>query len=196
MKLTGVEQAEGRLSFKLANTYTGFANAIRRLGIGQVPIFAIESVTMYENTSSLFDEYIANRLCLVPLSMAQGYGKDEKVMLSLDGEGPGTIYSRDLRSHDRKIQPVHENIPIMKLAEGQKLRLEATAVQGVGRLHAKFQPGIVTYGYDEKEGEFKFHVESFGQLSPVGMLATAADTLIQKCDELEKQLDEKSGGGR
>ena len=61
-------EADGdRATFTLSGARTGVANAIRRSVSGSVACFAIDRFTFYENTSAMFDEYIAHRIGLVPI---------------------------------------------------------------------------------------------------------------------------------
>jgi len=191
VKLEVIKASEDELEFILKDATIPLANAIRRISMSQVSVFAIDSVTFYENSSALFDEYIANRLALLPLKTEDGYKEEDEVLFSLDTEGPGTVYSKDLKSHDKKIKCVYDKIPIMNLVEGQKLRLEAKARLGIATEHAKFQPGIVSYKYDPKdEKTFRFKVESFGQMSAKKIITKAAEILEKKCKELNSQLEE------
>lgn len=179
------------MEFVLKDATVAFANAIRRIGMSQVPVFAIDRVIFYENTSSLFDEYIANRLGLLPLTSEGKHKEDEEVLFTLDaGPGPKVVYSKELKSSDPKVKCVYDNIPIIKLGEEGRIRLEAKARLGKGIEHAKFQAGIISYGYEGDGRNFKFKVESFGQVSPKTMLLKAAEELAKKCEELEKQLKE------
>ncbi len=57
-----------------------------------------------------------------------------------------TVYSGDLTPEDPAIAPTSEKIPIVKLASGQKIKLEAYARLGRGKTHAKWQP-VSTCGY-------------------------------------------------
>jgi DNA-directed RNA polymerase subunit D len=182
-------EKNNRLNFTLKGVQVPFANLLRRYGMGQVPVFAIDKVTFYENGSALFDEYIAHRLGEVPLTSEASRAADE-VTLTLESEGPCTVYSKALKSTDAKIKASLDNIPLLSLLEGQNLRLEAKARQGIGRQHAKFQPGLIAYEM-LSPNEFKFKTETFTQLEPRTFLSRAADVIIERCDEFEEKLGAK-----
>jgi DNA-directed RNA polymerase II subunit RPB3 len=55
--------------FRLYNSNVAMANALRRVMISEVPILAIESVIVLENSSSLQDDFLAHRLGLIPLEV-------------------------------------------------------------------------------------------------------------------------------
>lgn len=191
MKIEVLHSKGNNMGFILKDTTVAFANAIRRIGMAQVPVFAIDGVTFYENNSALFDEYIANRIGLIPLSSEGNHKSDEEVLFSLDSEGPRTVYSKELKSSNPKVKCVYDTIPIIKLGENHRVRLEAKAKLGQGTEHAKYQAGIISYSYEPNDRKnFKFIVESFGQVSPKTMLLKAAETLKEKCDELNSQLKE------
>ncbi len=110
----------------------GLANALRRVAVGEVGCFAVDKVTFYENTSSIFDEYVSHRIGLVPILTPKGYGETDAIVFSLDVEGPGTAYSKDLKASDKEVKVANENIPLIKLAEGQKIRADCKAIIGKG----------------------------------------------------------------
>ncbi len=177
-----------RLEFTLKGSSVQFSNLVRRYCIGQVPVFAIDRVTFYENSAAIFDEYLAHRIGQVPILSESGKASDE-VTFTLEAEGPSTVYSRELKSTDSKIKSALDDIPLLKLLEGQNLRLEAKARRGIGREHAKFQPGLIAYDV-LAPNEFKFKVESFMQLDPRDMLSRTADLIIGSCEEMEGKLSE------
>lgn len=188
MDLSITSEDNRRMAFTLEKAPVSVANLIRRFAIAQVPTFAIDQVTMYENTSSLFDEYIAHRVGLIPLKMGLGYKPEDEVMFSLEATGPVTVYSGDLKvSGAEKIKAAADKIPLLKLLQDQNLRLEAKAKMGIGKQHAKWQTGLAGYEI-AKEGVFHFKVEGFLQLPPRDMISTAADLIEKKCDEMESQL--------
>ena len=186
MNLTMVAEHDNKMEFLLRGASTPFANLVRRYGMSQVPIFAIDRVTFYENGSAIFDEYIAHRLGLVPIKMDSSRATDE-IVFTLDAEGPSTVLSRELKSTDSKIKAALDDLPLLKLLEGQNIRLEAKARRGIGREHAKFQPGLIAYEILSPT-EFRFKTESFMQMEPRDMLVKSADMILEKCEEFEAKL--------
>jgi len=182
-----IEKEDGRrMSFALSGSSIGFANLLRRFAMNQVPTFAVDKVTFYENTSSMFDEYIGHRIGLVPLKWAPGFKPDEEVVFSLEASGPANVYSSHLQSTNDKVKVATEKIPLLKLLQDQNLRLEAKAIQGIGRKHAKWQAGLVAY--EIADNKFNFRVESFMQMNPRDMLGRAAELLDERCEALESEL--------
>ncbi len=187
MKVEVKEENERSISFVLTDATDSEANAIRRACVSFVKVFAIDSVTVYENSSVMFDEYIAHRVGLVPIATpTKGYGDDDQILFTLEAEGPKTVYSSELKSSDKEVKVANGAIPLIKLAAGQRLRLEGKAVLGTAARHAKFQPGIVTYG---KEGDgFKFYVETFGQMTHRQMINNGLDAIGRGLKAVSKQL--------
>jgi len=162
MKINIIKQdkKQNKISFILENTTPAFANLIRRTIIGDVPSIAIEDVEFKYNDSILYDEMVALRLGLIPLTTdlkTYNFPEDCKckgkgcarcsVILSLKVKGPKTVYASDLTSKDPKIKPVFPETPIVKLLKGQKLEIIATAVLGKGKNHIKWGSGTAFYQY-------------------------------------------------
>ncbi len=123
-----------------------FMNSLRRAIMNAVPVFAVENVRIYENSSIMFDEMLAHRLAMLPLKTdLKHYKLGEKVVMMVEKEGPGTVYAKDIQSTDPKIEVVDKHVPIVKLAKAQKVKMEMDAVMGVGKEHTKWQPATVGY---------------------------------------------------
>jgi DNA-directed RNA polymerase subunit D len=182
MKAALGELKGNRMSLKISGAEIALLNAVRRYAMSRVPIMAINGISMYENTSSMFDEYLSHRVGLLPIVTPKGLKEDVEVKFSLDESGPKVVYSGDFKCQDAEVKMAKEKIPIMTLFEDQHLRLEGSAVLGRGVRHAKFQAGLVSYGEDEK-GDVLFKAESFFQMGPKEML-------VRGCRELEKDLSD------
>ncbi len=159
MKLSFLELKDNYAKILFEDTTPHFVNAIRRTLISDIPKLAIENVKIYDNTSALFDEIIAHRLSMLPLPTkldllvprsecaCNGKGCPScTVHYTLSKEGEGTVYSGDLRAEDPMWEVVDKNIPIVKLIKNQRLILEAEAILGTGKEHAKWQ-AICGIGY-------------------------------------------------
>ena len=144
--VTFIDRGDRSARFLVRGVTPAFANGVRRAILADVPTLSIDSVRVIENSSVMFDEQIALRLGLVPLTTPDDYRPDDEVTLAIDVEGPATAYSDDLVSGDEQVRPAEEDIPIIELKEGQRLELEADAVLGVGKDHAKHQGGVAV-GY-------------------------------------------------
>jgi len=158
IRLLDSDKETGKMSFVLKGTDTTFANLLRRYIIEKVPTMAIETVEFNENTSALFDEIVAHRLGLIPLTTdLKSYEMISKckcggegcnrctLKLTLKSEGPGTVYASEIKSKDPKVKPVYGKTPIVKLLKEQQVELIATAVLGQGSDHTKFSPGLAFY---------------------------------------------------
>ncbi len=182
-----IESDNGKeLKFDVEGIKDYEANALRRTAINRVECFAIDNVTIYENTSSMFDEFIAHRIGLVPIITPAKYPKDSKIFFTLEATGPCTVYSRELQSSDSEIKVANGNIPIIKLGEGQRVRLDGEAIPGIAERHSKFQPGLTTY--EEKDGKFSFYVESFGQMPAKEIVHKAVDILKEELKDASSIL--------
>ena len=187
MKVSIIENSPKVMRADISGISYGLANAIRRTAIGSVGCFAVDTVTFYENTSALFDEYISHRIGLVPILTPKDYDEKDEVVFSLEAEGPVTLYSKEMKSSDKSVKVANEEIPIIKLAEAQRLRVDGKAVVGTGNKSAKFQPGIVSY--KTKNGkDFEFYFESFGQMPANEIMRRALDIISSGLKDVHKEL--------
>jgi DNA-directed RNA polymerase subunit D len=187
MKLSILESNEKSVSFRLEGTNFSFANALRRSMINGVGSLAIDKVTFYENSSAMFDEYIAHRMGLVPIHTPKDYDEKDEVVFSLSAEGPSTVVSKELVSTVKGIKAANENIPIIKLAQGQTLKIDGKAVFSNAMKSSKFQPGLVTYKAigDDK---FEFYVETFGQMTPLEIVHRALNIISNSLKDVTKEI--------
>ncbi|MEM5801997.1 MAG: DNA-directed RNA polymerase subunit D [Candidatus Aenigmatarchaeota archaeon] len=158
MKIKILQKNDSEIKFLVEGIKPGFASALRRIIISEMPTMAIEWVDFKKNDSIVNDEIIAHRLGLIPLTFdpdaynlikectCKGKGCSKcQVKLTLKKKGPGMVYSGDLKSTAKDVRPIYDKIPIIELFEGEELQLEAIAQLGIGREHVKWQGGIVGY---------------------------------------------------
>lgn len=158
MELKLLNKDRDKLRFVIKNSDNVYANTLRRMIMDEVPVIAIDEVTIVKNTSAIYDEVIAHRLGLVVLKTdldsynlrelckCEGKGCARcQTYLTLNAKGPCTVYAEDLKPKDPKIKPVYPKTILAKLAKGQVLQLEATAILGKGKEHAKFSPALAYY---------------------------------------------------
>ncbi|MBI2649453.1 MAG: DNA-directed RNA polymerase subunit D [Thaumarchaeota archaeon] len=209
LKVKVLEDAEDRVSLQLDGVDRSYANAVRRFCLSEVPSMAIDDVVILENSSVLYDGILAHRLGMLPLKTdLERYILPEKcdcgtplgcqkcrVLLVLDAsahEKTRTVYSGDLVSEDREISPISASIPVVKLAPGQTVKLEAYARLGRGKEHAKWQPATVSVLLDGKsEDSFVLKVESSGVLRPKEIVTKAVEILEEKLKEMQKEVSAK-----
>ncbi len=187
MKVEVLESKGNYLRFKLSNSDYPTANALRRILINSVDCFAVDKVTFYENTSVIFDEYIAHRIGMIPITTPKGYNEKDEILFSLEAEGPGTVYSKDMESKDKEVKVANEDIPIIKLGANQRLKFDGKAVMGRGMKSSKFQPCIATYKQIDDDN-YDFYIESFGQMTPAEVFKRAVSIINSELKEIAKEM--------
>ena len=139
MEVSLLEQKDNKVSFVFSDFKLSLVNAIRRSIINSVRTLAIEDVTVYKNTSTMYDEVLASRLGLIPLKTFPELGKSKKEFIfKLKEMGPKAVHASDLVPSDKDVVPVYGDMLIINLKEGEAIELEAKAVFGSGVDHAKF----------------------------------------------------------
>ncbi len=162
LEVIRADKKNNKLMILIKKSSPQFVNALRRAIIESVPTMAIEDVEIRKNSSVLYDEVIAHRLGLLPLTTdLSSYNLPSKckcngegcascqAKLTIEAEGPGIITASELKSKDPAVKPVFAETPIVKLLKGQKIELEATAILGTGKQHSKWNPGHVWYKQKE-----------------------------------------------
>lgn len=161
--------------FYITNMDLATANALRRVMLAEVPTIAIDLVEVEKNTSVLPDEFIAHRLGLVPLNSkhvddviytrdcdCEQYCENCSVTLTLQAECRGSevmkVFARDLvaaepRPNEWVGLPVfggsEEGCLIVKLRQGQEIKMKCVAKKGIAKEHAKWAPtAAIGFEYD------------------------------------------------
>ena len=183
-----------KISVKIKGVSSHYANALRRICLNGIPVFAIDTVDVIENSSVLPDEGIAHTLGLIPLKTELG-GSDElnsRVMLVLDSEATENtkvVTSAELESKDQVVKPISNQIPIIHLAPGQRVKLEAYARLGRGTEHSKWNSANVSILTNtDKTDEYVLTVETAGSLEPRQIIMAGIDELSKRLEEFKETL--------
>ena len=193
MSLSIISQSEQKVSVKLKGIPIQYANALRRICLNGVPIYAIDTVDFLSNSSIMADEGISHRLGLIPLktelSDVQQNNESDKIMFTLDSgetENTRTVLSGELKSQDNNVKPISDNIPIVTLAPGQRLKIEAYARLGRGTEHAKWNSAnVATLTESDNDGERILTVETTGSLEPQHIILSSVEELSRRLDEFK-----------
>ena len=152
------------IEFLLLNVDLAFANSLRRVIISEVPTMAIDMVQVKENTSPLFDDFVAHRIGLVPLksedidnyafplkcSCKSGCDRCQvefDISVKCDEnckDDTMEVTSNHIKpkNSECRVKPVEYEYPIVltKLKKGQSINMTLTAKKGIGKTHAKWSP--------------------------------------------------------
>ena len=201
-----ISQDKQKMSVKLKGIPLQYANALRRICLNGVPVFAIDTVDIIENSSVLADEGVAHRLGLIPLTTdttrfvepskcechSESGCSNCRVLLMIDSgdtDTTRTISSNELTSEDEVVKPTSDKIPIVVVAPGQRLKIEAYARLGRGIEHAKWNSSnISTLVNTDKEDEHILTVESTGSLSPQQIILGSVEELSLRLEGFKQLL--------
>lgn len=196
------------MSVKLKGIPLQYANALRRICLNGVPVFAIDTVDIIENSSVLVDEALAHRLALIPIktdtSRFVEHSKCDcksetgcsncRVMMVLDSgdtDVTRTVLSNELTSEDEDVKPISDKIPIAVLAPDQRVKVEAYARLGRGIEHAKWNSSNISILTETgKDDEHILTVESTGALTPKQIILGGVNELSNRLGEFKDILSE------
>ncbi len=156
MKVELISRTPEEIVFSVSGVKPQFVNSLRRC-VFEVPALAVEKVTIFANDTPLFNEVLAHRLGLVPFRFPEEMNFREEcsckgkgcslceVFMVIDRTGPCVVKASDIKISNDEVKPAYPDIPIAELPEGGRLKLEAVAVLGTARQHAKWQVGLAYY---------------------------------------------------
>ena len=183
-----------KISVKLKGVSSYYANALRRICLNGIPVFAIDAVDIIENSSVLPDEGIAHTLGLIPLKteLDASDESNSRVMLVLDSEATENtkvVTSAELESKDQVVKPISNQIPIIHLAPGQRIKLEAYARLGRGTEHSKWNSANVSVLTNtDKNDEYVLTIETAGSLEPKQIVIAGIEELSKRLEEFKETL--------
>ena len=97
--------------------------------------------------------------------------------------------SAELESKDQVVKPISNQIPIIHLAPGQRVKLEAYARLGRGTEHSKWNSAnISVLTNTDKTDEYILTVETTGALEPKQIILAGIEELSKRLEEFKEIL--------
>ncbi|NPA38169.1 MAG: DNA-directed RNA polymerase subunit D [Candidatus Nanohaloarchaeota archaeon] len=195
-----IDQGKDFVKIRIKGAPASLVNAIRRKILNGVETAAVEYIEVNKNTSGLYNEIIAHRLAMIPFTFTkviQNRNKCEcedlscskcSVRFVLKKKGPGIVYSKDIKTVHEDFKPLYDDIPIVRLLEGQEIDIEGIITLGSGKDHAKYIPAIVGYEEIEPDNVYEMHIETISALDPLTIFKEAVELLESEIAKIEKIL--------
>ncbi len=181
-----LKKSDEEIVCELKNTSSAFVNALRRILMNEVPVIVIDSVSVFGKTKITYpEEWLAHRIGLCPVKQTlkdiESQSNISAMKFTLEVEGPRTVYAKDIKG----VEITYPEIMIIKLRDGETLKLEGNCKVSIGEQHAKAKAAHVYYKFDENTKTFTLRIVSMGQLTAEEILQSAFDVFKQKVENVE-----------
>jgi len=108
-----------------------------------------------------------------------------------DTDTTRTVISSEITSEDDTVKPISDKIPIVQIAPGQRIKIEAYARLGRGIEHSKWNASnIATLTPTDKEDDHVLTVETTGALPPEQILVEGVSELSKRLEDFKILLAE------
>jgi DNA-directed RNA polymerase II subunit RPB3 len=175
----------------MTNCDQSMANALRRIMMAEVPTLAIETVTINENSSVLFDEFLAHRAGLLPINSKNvdrfEYQKEcscswscpnctVKYTLDVTATDPGIteVTHHDIQPADLSISADSANFPFPVPRWDRDLSEEENRSRGIVLVKLR-QGQQLSMTFEAKKGIGKMHAK----FNPTGTVSMRYEPAIE-----------------
>lgn len=146
-----IKNEDMKLSVLLKGVGNAYVNALRK-STNEIPVLAVDTVDITKNDSALFDEMLAHRIGLVPLTPEKTMTLPEDCSCKGKGcmkctadlvlkAGEGKVMAKDMKS--KTVSVIYPEMQLSFLQKDGEIELVAHARLGKGITHAKYSPGLV-----------------------------------------------------
>lgn len=133
----------GVYEYLFKNAPIDLINKLRKIIITAIPVWAIDYIQIYENTTKFNDDFICQILSLLPIYVEHS-NNDEEVtgVINIDGDKDWCVTPEKL-FEGTKIRYidflVSNKFPIFYISKGEKIELKLVARKGTMDEHSKWQ---------------------------------------------------------
>jgi DNA-directed RNA polymerase subunit L len=86
--------------------------------------------------------------------------------------------------------PYKTNIPLIKLQDGQTIKMTAISEIGIEKMDAMYSPASVLYFNKISDNEYNFIIESRGQLSEETIFKYGIENVVKQLEELKSDIND------
>lgn len=207
MSIKNVKKSDNVISLEIKDYDISYANGIRRTLIAKIPTYAINSMSIINNTTSFNNDYIKNRLELIPLKSDT---EMDDIIFTLKASTEDElldVYTESLNSSNGK-KYFPGDILLLTLKPGQSIELECGVKKDIGSTHSKHSP-VCSVSYEmnpvnPKEKDYIYRqrnyikndvllsFESIGMWNAEKLFPMAIDIIIDKLEFIKKSIEEEN----
>lgn len=181
-----------------------FNNNYIKLRFRNIPVLGIEtSSAFYNEPKESLDQKdnISEMLNMDDISLETNYDVSssnlKQLTLYLDKENKTknviTVGTDDCKFYykEKEIKsPYKINIPLIKLQDGQSIKMTAISSIGIEKIDAMYSPASVLYFTKNNEKDYNFIIESRGQLSEDKIFKYGIENVINQLQELKTEIND------
>ena len=162
-----------KASFLVDTDKPHVVNMLRRAILTEVETYCIEYVTIYRNTSALYDEVLAFLFGQLVIDNER-YPHGDNFTFHFDSKRGGERL--DITTDDLVELPFLYKTPITILPAGGHIVADLTVRKGTGRMHCKWRP-VSTCMISEEENKYRITFHTIGMLSADSIVRQALANL-------------------
>lgn len=181
-----------------------FNNNYIKLRFRNIPVLGIQSSSpFFENNIEVTEnnDEESNIMNIDDISLETNYDVSssnlKQLTLYLDKENKTkniiTVGTDDCKFYykEKEIKsPYKINIPLIKLQDGQSIKMTAISEIGIEKIDAMYSPASVLYFTKNNENDYNFIIESRGQLSEENIFKYGIENILKKLEELKTDINE------
>lgn len=207
------QDAGTRATFDIVGADIAISNSLRRVMMQEIPVWGIEVEDITANTTSENNEFIGNRVEMIPI-MNETF-TSRKPIDNLDNlkftitfpRGSSSnndhsasdaitgLYAKDIvfssGANATYIYKDYQDIIILYMYNTEKMKVNAKIVNGVGDKNAKWNTSVCSYEI-VKDDICRFFVEYVGILTPLTTLIRALEVIISRYENLKEAIDKQN----
>lgn len=181
-----------------------FNNNYIKLRFRNIPVLGIKSSSAFYNENKDSEKQkddMSEMLNMDDISLETNYDVSSsnlnQLTLYLDKENKTkniiTVGTDDCKFYYKEKEipsPYKINIPLIKLQDGQNIKMTAISSIGIEKMDAMYSPASVLYFTKNKETDYVFIIESRGQLTEQEIFKYGIENVISQLEELKTDIND------